>query len=226
MYLVNFVVVFVCLGYGSSPPKTQAGRMIAVFYTLFGIPIFLFLIKSVGEVINRQITKAIGLFEKKVLKRDEPKQVELKVLIGFAFLLFVDVLFEAITLMIQRDFTFIDGIYTVIITATTVGFGDITLENELTIVISLILLSTVLDGASCYAEKKIQEQRAKRGCQCFGKGKKRNSTEDEMEAYGAENKAVDQEIPKEKSSIDQDKIEIEEVHEDITEIPKTEKENV
>lgn len=165
--------------------------MIAVFYTLFGIPIFLFFLKSVGEVINRRIIKAINFIEKKFLDIQEPQNVELKVLIGFTFLLVLDVFLEAIVLRIFKDFTFIDALYTVIITATTVGFGDIMLRNEMTMIVSLVLLSTVLDGASCYAAKKIEEQRNKQNCTCFGRRSKRNVTENQLEAYGNENKAID-----------------------------------
>ncbi|KAK3733242.1 hypothetical protein QZH41_002006 [Actinostola sp. cb2023] len=191
------------IGYGSTPPKTQAGRLIAVFYTLVGIPIFIFMLKSIGEVINRQITKIVAYAEKKLLKREEPKNAELKVLIGFTVLLILDVTLEVIFVSKQRDFTLIDSLYCVIITATTVGFGDVMLENELTMIISLSLLSTVLDGTTCYAAKKIEEQREKQGCTCFGRKNNRNVPRDELEAYGTENNAVDQE-GKEKTDIDRD----------------------
>ncbi|XP_031553126.1 potassium channel subfamily K member 3-like isoform X2 [Actinia tenebrosa] len=192
-YRLTFEIM-TTIGYGSTPPKTQTGRLLCVFYTLVGIPIFLYFMKSIGEVLNRGMTSLVRHLEKKVLKRNEDKNVELKVLIGFIIALILDVSLEIIVVAQdkKRDFTVIDAFYCVIITATTVGFGDLTLENELTMIISLSLLSTVLDGVLCYMEKTIEEQiNETKGCQCFGlnKNENRNTTED-AEAYGADNKAV------------------------------------
>ncbi|EDO42293.1 predicted protein, partial [Nematostella vectensis] len=112
--------------YGSTPPKTQAGRILCIFYTIIGIPIFLIFLKSLGEVLNRTITKAVSWLEKKILKRDELKNPELKVLIGFSVALLITVLVTASDLK-EQDLTYADKVYAVIITFTTVGFGDIML---------------------------------------------------------------------------------------------------
>lgn len=140
------------------------------------------------------MTSIVRYFEKRVLKREEDHNVELKVLIGFIIALGLDVFLEIIFVAYdeERGFTAIDAFYCVFITATTIGFGDLTLRNEATMIVSLSLVSTVLDGVICYMEKKIQEQiKENKGCQCFGlkKKKMRNATED-AEAYGADNKAV------------------------------------
>lgn len=55
-------------GYGTSPPKTQTGRLLSVFYALFGIPLFLVVLKDGGELINKHITKAVITVEKKPLQ--------------------------------------------------------------------------------------------------------------------------------------------------------------
>ncbi|XP_001634356.2 potassium channel subfamily K member 9 [Nematostella vectensis] len=188
------------IGYGSTPPKTQAGRILCIFYTIIGIPIFLIFLKSLGEVLNRTITKAVSWLEKKILKRDELKNPELKVLIGFSVALLITVLVTASDLK-EQDLTYADKVYAVIITFTTVGFGDIMLTSDVQIIIGLSLLSTVLDGIGCYMEK-LDEVRRNRGknvcCKCFGK--KRASDEDD--AYGMDNAGKEIEEPQDPAKVE------------------------
>lgn len=109
-----FVWSFVCLfvGYGNITPQTPAGKILCIFISLLGIPITLLTLKSIGELISRRLKVIVTKFEKKILKRPEPKRVQTK---------------SALTHSL--DWTFIEGLYFWFITFTTIGFGDYVISN-------------------------------------------------------------------------------------------------
>lgn len=109
-----FVWSFVCLfvGYGNITPQTPAGKILCIFISLLGIPITLLTLKSIGELISRRVKVIVTKFEKKILKRSEPKRVQTK---------------SALTHSL--DWTFIEGLYFWFITFTTIGFGDYVISN-------------------------------------------------------------------------------------------------
>lgn len=109
-----FVWSFVCLfvGYGNITPQTPAGKILCIFISLLGIPITLLTLKSIGELISRRVKVIVTKFEKKILKRPEPKRVQTK---------------SALTHSL--DWTFIEGLYFWFITFTTIGFGDYVISN-------------------------------------------------------------------------------------------------
>lgn len=106
--------MFVCLFvvYGNITPQTPAGKILCIFISLLGIPITLLTLKSIGELISRRLKVIVTKFEKKILKRPEPKRVQTK---------------SALTHSL--DWTFIEGLYFWFITFTTIGFGDYVISN-------------------------------------------------------------------------------------------------
>lgn len=112
-YNVN-ICLFVCLFvvYGNITPQTPAGKILCIFISLLGIPITLLTLKSIGELISRRLKVIVTKFEKKILKRPEPKRVQTK---------------SALTHSL--DWTFIEGLYFWFITFTTIGFGDYVISN-------------------------------------------------------------------------------------------------
>ena len=80
-------------------------------------------LKSVGEVISKLVNAVVTKFEKKILKRPEPKHIETKSAV-ILFSLMIVSLFTGGTLQIFQNLSLREGVYFWFITCTTVGFGD------------------------------------------------------------------------------------------------------
>lgn len=53
-----FIVLYLfSLGYGLPVAKTLAGQIASIFYIMFGIPIFLIILKDVGRLLSRSFRK-------------------------------------------------------------------------------------------------------------------------------------------------------------------------
>lgn len=148
-------------GYGTSPPTTQTGRLLSVFYALFGIPLFLVVLKDGGEIINKHITKAVIKVEKNLFRTEQPQNVKGKVLCVFAFAMVLCILALAARVYTFPNYgnpTYIDALYVLFITFTTVGFGDITFEGtNRSIPIALLgltLMSTIINAISVWFENR------------------------------------------------------------------------
>ena len=148
-------------GYGTSPPTTQIGRLLSVFYALFGIPLFLVVLKDGGEMINKHITKAVIKVEKTLFRTEQPQNVKGKVLCVFAFAMVLCILALAAKVYTFPNYgnpTYIDALYVLFITFTTVGFGDITFEGTNRSIpmalLGLTLMSTIINAISVWFENR------------------------------------------------------------------------
>lgn len=111
-------------GYGNLTPQTPSGQILCIFTCLFGIPIALLTLNSVGAIISKLVNTLVKKFEKKILKKEEPKHVELK---GALILFLVMVLLIVVNGLVMtklEDWTFVEGVYFWFVTLTTMGFGD------------------------------------------------------------------------------------------------------
>ena len=129
--LLQCKYLFVCLfvGYGNITPQTPAGKILCIFISLLGIPITLLTLKSIGELIARQLKLLVTKFEKKILKRPEPKRVQTKSAMILVALMVVLMVGSALFVTNLLDWTFIEGLYFWVITFTTIGFGDYVISN-------------------------------------------------------------------------------------------------
>ena len=80
-------------------------------------------LKSVGEVIASAVSLTVTKFEKKILKRLEPKQVQTKSAVILFSLMNVSFLIGGL-LQVWKHSTLVEGIYFWFVTCTTIGFGD------------------------------------------------------------------------------------------------------
>lgn len=148
-------------GYGTSPPTTQTGRLLSVFYALFGIPLFLVVLKDGGEIINKHFTKAVITVEKFLFRTEQPQNVKGKVLCVFAFAMLLCILALAARVYTYPKYgnpSYIDALYVLFITFTTVGFGDITFEGSSRSIpmalLGLTLMSTIINAISVWFENR------------------------------------------------------------------------
>lgn len=148
-------------GYGTTPPITQTGRLLSVFYALFGIPLFLLVLKGGGELLNKLITKAVIAFEKRFVKKERPQNIKGKVLCVFALGMVLCIVLVAVKVYTFPKYgnpTYIDSLYVLFMTFATVGFGDITFvgsnEGVPVTLLGLTLVSTIINAISVWLENR------------------------------------------------------------------------
>ena len=141
-----------------------------MFYALFGIPLFLLVLKGGGELINKLITKTVITVEKKLFKKDQPQNINGKVLCVFVLVMVLCVLLVAVKIHKfpkHGNLTYIDSVYVLFMTFATVGFGDITFvgsnDGVLVTIFGLTLVSTIINAISVWLENRGSD-----GCiRCF-----------------------------------------------------------
>uniref|UniRef100_A0A3P9A7B5 Potassium channel domain-containing protein n=1 Tax=Esox lucius TaxID=8010 RepID=A0A3P9A7B5_ESOLU len=107
------------IGFGNISPKTEGGQLFCIFYALVGIPLFGILLAGVGDHLGT--ATIVGLHKWKV----SPTIVRvisavLSILLGVA-------LFVAVPTLVFQEvekWSLLEASYFVVITLTTVGFGD------------------------------------------------------------------------------------------------------
>lgn len=120
------------IGYGHLAPKRQGGRLFLIFFALFGIPLNLLTLQSVGEHINYGIHLIIKCFEKVVLKKETPAHQHIKC---FAINLLLITLWLPLGGIMyyysekKIGWTFLDCVYYCFVALSTIGFGDL-VPNE------------------------------------------------------------------------------------------------
>uniref|UniRef100_A0A671S6N6 Potassium channel subfamily K member 4-like n=1 Tax=Sinocyclocheilus anshuiensis TaxID=1608454 RepID=A0A671S6N6_9TELE len=114
------------IGYGNISPKTTWGQLFCICYTLVGIPLFGFLLAAAGDHLGTSLRNAIAKVEALLWKwKVSPTIVRvitavLSILLGCVLFIFVPILvFQKV-----EDWTWLESAYFVVITLTTVGFGD------------------------------------------------------------------------------------------------------
>ena len=109
-------------------PRTSSGRIVVIFYAIFGIPLNIWALKSLGDRITSLIEKLFAKVEKK-LKR-EPSKLKLKVVITMGIINIVTLLLGGYLYdFSEKNWTYLEGVYYCFIVYSTIGFGDL-VPNE------------------------------------------------------------------------------------------------
>lgn len=123
--VVSFVwQALTIVGYGWITPQTPTGQILCIFVSLLGIPITLLAFKSIGELIAKWVNTIVTKFEKKILKRLEPKHKKTKGAVILFSTMISLIALNGVLLKNQTDWTIVEGVYFWFITFTTIGFGD------------------------------------------------------------------------------------------------------
>ncbi|XP_067455615.1 potassium channel subfamily K member 10 isoform X2 [Thunnus thynnus] len=118
--------IITTIGFGNLSPRTWYGQLFCVCYALVGIPMFGILLAGVGDHMGTVLRRAVAKIETLFLKHKvRPTTVRvtsavLSILIGcLIFLAVPTVVFQKV-----EKWSFLESLYFVVITLTTVGFGD------------------------------------------------------------------------------------------------------
>uniref|UniRef100_A0A3Q1H1I3 Potassium two pore domain channel subfamily K member 4 n=1 Tax=Acanthochromis polyacanthus TaxID=80966 RepID=A0A3Q1H1I3_9TELE len=118
--------IITTIGFGNISPKTEGGQLFCIFYALVGIPMFGILLAGVGDHLGTGLRKAIAKIETLFLKwRVSPTIV--RVISAVLSILLGCLLFVAVPILVFQEvekWSLLESAYFVVITLTTVGFGD------------------------------------------------------------------------------------------------------
>ncbi|XP_061904125.1 potassium channel subfamily K member 4 isoform X2 [Entelurus aequoreus] len=118
--------IITTIGFGNISPKTEGGQLFCIFYALVGIPLFGILLAGVGDHLGTGLRKTVAKIETLFLKwRVSPTIV--RVISAVLSILLGCLLFVAAPILIFQKvegWTMLESAYFVVITLTTVGFGD------------------------------------------------------------------------------------------------------
>ncbi|KAK5852979.1 hypothetical protein PBY51_006807 [Eleginops maclovinus] len=118
--------VITTIGFGNISPHTEGGRIFCIIYALLGIPLFGFLLAGVGDQLGTIFGKGIAKVEKMIVKW-KVSQTKIRVISTLIFILFGCLIFVALPVVIFKHiegWSTLESIYFVVITLTTIGFGD------------------------------------------------------------------------------------------------------
>uniref|UniRef100_A0A3B3ZM85 Potassium channel domain-containing protein n=1 Tax=Periophthalmus magnuspinnatus TaxID=409849 RepID=A0A3B3ZM85_9GOBI len=117
--------IITTIGFGNLTPRTWTGQLFCVCYALVGIPMFGILLAGVsdhmGTVLRRAVAKIETLFLRKV------QQTTVRVISAVLSILIGCLIFLAVPTVVfhkVEKWSFIESLYFVVVTLTTVGFGD------------------------------------------------------------------------------------------------------
>ncbi|CAD5215938.1 unnamed protein product [Bursaphelenchus okinawaensis] len=170
------------IGYGNQAPVTTHGRLICIFYALFGVPLILITVADIGKFLSENIIWLYSMYTDRCKKNkdnyqlqteaeDEEKkelaQLGLEHYITIPIMLIATILLGymmvgAILLARWERWSFFEGFYFSFITMTTVGFGDIVpLKQEFFmfdlfyIIVGLAITTMCIDLAGLQYIRKI-----------------------------------------------------------------------
>ncbi|XP_006033728.2 potassium channel subfamily K member 10 [Alligator sinensis] len=118
--------VITTIGYGNIAPSTEGGKIFCILYAIFGIPLFGFLLAGIGDQLGTIFGKSIARVEK-VFRKKQVSQTKIRVISTILFILAGCIVFVTIPAVIFKHiegWTALESIYFVVVTLTTVGFGD------------------------------------------------------------------------------------------------------
>ena len=118
------------VGYGYITPQTSQGQLLCILVALPGIPITILAFQAIGEMIARWVNNIVEKFERKILKKEEPRGMQTKSLMFLVSLTLALIAVNGSVMMDPYEWTFVEAVYFWFVTLTTIGFGDYTMVRS------------------------------------------------------------------------------------------------
>jgi len=146
--------VFTTIGYGHVTPTTAGGKFITFVVAVFGIPVLLFILIDLGSMharclifmcslINKRcgFTHSEGSYQRHVISKYGPIVIGIATLV--IFVVFGGFLLKGINE--HAGWSFGDAVWFILVTITTIGFGDMYVEDPSMFLVSMLY---ALEGLS------------------------------------------------------------------------------
>lgn len=162
---VYFVLQLVTtIGYGNITPKTSSGQLLTIAYALAGIPLTVLALKSVGQLVNIVLKDINRPLHKLVhtIHCDERLCNFLEsgnVCINAVCCILTWTIVTAISAHLEPERSLVPAIYSIFVTYSTVGFGDIIPFEDRKYIFMVIVLpglcfmSSLIDSVVAWIEK-------------------------------------------------------------------------
>lgn len=119
------VTVVTTIGYGHIHPLTNTGKTACILYAIIGIPFTLIFLSALVQRLLAPTFKLLSSFIKMLPNMDtfRVRLIHLA-LMGSIYLLLAILVPSVLFWLLEPDWSFLDGIYFVFISLTTIGLGD------------------------------------------------------------------------------------------------------
>ncbi|XP_072293754.1 potassium channel subfamily K member 10 [Eucyclogobius newberryi] len=145
--------IITTIGFGNLSPRTWTGQLFCVCYALVGIPMFGILLAGVSDHMGTVLRRAVAKIETLFLKR-KVRQTTVRVISAVLSILIGCLIFLAVPTVVFHEvekWTFIESLYFVVITLTTVGFGDFVPDSHEGGMFKLLVLLWIVFGLAYFA---------------------------------------------------------------------------
>ena len=112
--------VITTIGYGQIAPSTPQGRIFCMLYMVFGITIFMVFAISLSKIVRTNMRK----IRKYYFSNSSYAQVKYQLMVTVCFTFFFIIVPALFFHLMEDGWTFVESFYYVVVTVTTVGFGD------------------------------------------------------------------------------------------------------
>ena len=116
-------------GYGDVVVESDFGKIFLLFFAILGIPLHMYTSYLVGKVITWTLKNLLYLIEFRILQRMAIRYEAAKVLFMSLLLSILWMLFCSFLIVNQKNnWSVVDALYFSLVSMSTIGFGDLTLE--------------------------------------------------------------------------------------------------
>ncbi|GMT26333.1 hypothetical protein PFISCL1PPCAC_17630, partial [Pristionchus fissidentatus] len=151
--------ILTTLGYGKIEPRTRNGRIFAVIYGFFGIPLTVILLTNIGRYIEQVAIRCRRFcLRVRFFINDEDDTISGSTL--FCLVLVYLIAGAILIPLLEGEFDFFNGIYFAFICLTAIEYGDLVPENNwfvpvviVYVCIGLAISTIALDIGSIYVRK-------------------------------------------------------------------------
>lgn len=121
--------IITMVGYGNMVPKTKEGKILTLFYALFGIPLYILYFKNMGKLFAGGFKWVYRrLYECSTEKDENELETRKKIIVpstACLWVIFAYIMTGSIMLKEWEEWEFLDAVYFCVTSLCKIGFGDL-----------------------------------------------------------------------------------------------------